>query len=113
MFLIKVMLRLWLVGVHLGLWGSLPAQHNIQHGPQHPSTAAARAHTAAAAPVIGVAARQGRRFAMEDRAVYETGVLGHGRGCGPANYTYAAGQLSSYTPQKKRPVATIGGCKGT
>lgn len=108
MFLLKLILRLWLVGVHLGLWGL--SNHNrtaTQHAPAHlqprpteaaAAAAAALANSAAAAPGIGIAARQGRRFGMEDRAVQDSGgVVGHSSvwpmiSCGPANYTYAAGR---------------------
>lgn len=74
-----------MIGVHFGLWGSRPEVL------MHTAAAHARASTTAAAPVVAVAARQGRRFTMEDRAVFESAVFGSGRGCGPVNYTYAAG----------------------
>jgi hypothetical protein len=83
MLLLKLIFRLWFIGVQLGLWGSR-TDLGLQH-PHHHNTAAA------SAPTVGKAARQGRRFSMEDRAVHESSILGPGRGCGPANFTYAAG----------------------
>lgn len=93
MFLVKLLFRLWLIGAQFGLWGDRTQLHFHQSRYQHSTTSAATAaaSSAAAAPVVGIAARQGRRFSMEDRAVYDSSVLGPGRGCGPVNYTYAAG----------------------
>jgi hypothetical protein len=92
MFVLKLILRLWLVGVHFGLWGDMAQLLGMQQPRHLNSTAAAQANSAAAAPVVGIAARQGRRFSMEDRAVYETAVLGPTMGCAAVNYTYAAGE---------------------
>lgn len=90
MFLLKLLFRLWFLAC--GLWSSthtLPP-HLHHHQQQQASLLAA---AAAPAPAVGIAARQGRRFSMEDRAVTDTGLLPPGRrgGCGPVNYTYAAG----------------------
>lgn len=91
MFLLKLIFRLWFIGVQLGLWGNRTELGLQPSHLQHNTAAAAAANSAAAAPTVGIAARQGRRFSMEDRAVYESSVLGPGRGCGPVNYTYTAG----------------------
>jgi hypothetical protein len=94
MFLIKLLFRLWLIGVQMGLWGTRTELGMQQSHHCHSTAAAAAANSAAAAPTVGIAARQGRRFSMEDRAVQESTVLGPGRGCGPVNYTYTAGGCS-------------------
>lgn len=43
-------------------------------------------------PVAGIAMRQGRRFAMEDRVVLATAELSANPICGGASYTFAAGE---------------------
>jgi hypothetical protein len=113
MFLVKIILRLWLIGVQFGLWGDRAQLLGMQHSRHANRTAAAQANSAAAAPVIGIAARQGRRFSMEDRAVYETAVLAPGRGCAAVNYTYAAGERGSchsLGPARLRLIALHGIC---
>lgn len=89
MFLLKLLFRLWFLAC--GLWSNthtLPRHFHHQQQQKQAYLAAA-----APAPTVGIAARQGRRFTMEDRAVADTGLLPPGRrgGCGPVNYTYAAG----------------------
>jgi hypothetical protein len=98
MFIARLLIRLWLVGVHLGLWGD---RSQLLHGAHSRitldvSAGAAHGATAAPAPLVGVAARQGRRFSMEDRWSHEAGSLpATRRGCGAANYTFLAGAAAA------------------
>jgi hypothetical protein len=87
MFIARLLVRLWLLGVHLGLWGSRSTLHYSSHS--HTSSTSTPQHYAAPAPLVGVAVRQGRRFAMEDRTALDGGRLLQP---GAANYTFAAGE---------------------
>lgn len=82
----------------MGLWpgpGNQLQKQRYAH-PSEPSTPGAgqlQLHPRVLAPLVGIATRQGRRFTMEDRTAYDSGLLlpGPGSACGPANYTFAAG----------------------
>lgn len=118
MFLFKLLLRLWLASAHLwALWSSggtlAGQQHDNTYSTSSPLSSSSsfflpfsqqqrqqQQHAvlknnaaAAPAPLVGIAARQGRRFTMEDRAVSQSGPLLFGGRCRAVNYTYAAGRL--------------------